>query len=364
MSHFKSLAVALSVGLVIGVCFTPIANAGTYTLTILSGLSGAAHIYATGINNAGQVVGYSNATIGGGSYQAYQAVLWDGTPTPTILSGLSGSRDSHAYGINNAGQVVGYSDTTIGGGSYQAVLWNGTTTPTALGDLGWDSAATGINDAGQVVGYSNVGYTSVMQAVLWNGTTTPTALGGLGGESGATGINNAGQVVGYSNPTIVGGPYQAVLWNGTTTPTVLGSLGGNKSSATGINNAGQVVGYSNATIGGGSYQAVLWDGTTAIDLNSFLSASTLGAGWDLITATGINDNGWIVGDAYNSISSGTGYDYAFLLSPGPQNFVSAPPPIPTIPEPETYAMLLAGLALIGFIAYRRKSDSSIMLGTA
>jgi len=31
-----------------------------------------------------------------------------------------------------------------------------------------------------------------------------------------------------------------------------------------------------------------------------------------------------------------------------------------VPEPETYAMLLAGLGLIGFIAYRRKNDSSDM----
>jgi len=38
--------------------------------------------------------------------------------------------------------------------------------------------------------------------------------------------------------------------------------------------------------------------------------------------------------------------------------------ISPVPEPETYAMLLAGLGLIGFIAYRRKSDSSIMLGAA
>jgi PEP-CTERM motif len=33
---------------------------------------------------------------------------------------------------------------------------------------------------------------------------------------------------------------------------------------------------------------------------------------------------------------------------------------PAVPEPETYAMLLAGLGLIGFIAYRRKNDSSGM----
>jgi hypothetical protein len=37
---------------------------------------------------------------------------------------------------------------------------------------------------------------------------------------------------------------------------------------------------------------------------------------------------------------------------------------PAVPEPETYAMLLAGLSLIGFIAYRRKNNSSNMLMAA
>ena len=31
------------------------------------------------------------------------------------------------------------------------------------------------------------------------------------------------------------------------------------------------------------------------------------------------------------------------------------PPLALIPEPETYAMLLAGLGLLGFIARRRKT---------
>jgi hypothetical protein len=32
------------------------------------------------------------------------------------------------------------------------------------------------------------------------------------------------------------------------------------------------------------------------------------------------------------------------------------PDVPAVPEPESYAMMLAGLCLIGFIASRRKKD--------
>lgn len=51
----------------------------------------------------------------------------------------------------------------------------------------------------------------------------------------------------------------------------------------------------------------------------------------LTEARDINNNGWIVGEAENHI---THQKHAFLLS-----IDSSPPPIP---EPETYAMLVAG----------------------
>lgn len=41
------------------------------------------------------------------------------------------------------------------------------------------------------------------------------------------------------------------------------------------------------------------------------------------------------------------------------SLISAPiTPVSAVPEPQTYAMMLAGLCLIGFIVYRRKSDAS------
>jgi hypothetical protein len=58
----------------------------------------------------------------------------------------------------------------------------------------------------------------------------------------------------------------------------------------------------------------------------------------LYEANDINDAGWIVGTALNTI---TGNSTSYLLA------------VAAIPEPESYAMLLFGLSLIGFITRRK-----------
>src|SRR5262249_39203965 len=58
-----------------------------------------------------------------------------------------------AEGVNDAGQVVGYSQAS-GSPTGVATIWNGTT-PTTLGAFGPSSAAEAINNAGQVVGFSS-----------------------------------------------------------------------------------------------------------------------------------------------------------------------------------------------------------------
>ena len=81
------------------------------------------------------------------------------------------------------------------------------------------------------------------------------------------------------------------------------------------------------------------------------STFALGANFYDDIATGLqvkididaNRSGWLVTLAKSSLSVDGG---------------TLPPPIPSIPEPETYAMLLAGLGLIGGIARRRKAKQN------
>jgi len=190
-----------------------------------------------------------------------------------------------------------------------------------------------------VVGFSFVTGDTASHATLWNGTSA-TDIGTLGGTSSAAyGINNAGQVVGESNlagDTLI----HATLWNGTSA-TDLGTLGGAHSSARAINSAGQVVGYSYINALNSDQHATLWNGTSVIDLNSLLDANAVSAGWVLRDATGINDSGWITGNAVNTV---TGDEHAFLLT--------------AVPEPESYAMMLVGLGIVGAVARRRRSVSA------
>ena len=110
-------------------------------------MPGSTQSYAEGINDAGQVVGWSQ--VGGTVY----ATEWSGGSVIN-LGRLPGSTASYATGVNDAGQVVGYSLTPD---AVYATLWSGESVIN-LGVLaGNDSEALGINDAGQVVGYIGTG---------------------------------------------------------------------------------------------------------------------------------------------------------------------------------------------------------------
>ena len=268
------------------------------TMTDLGTLGGDISL-ATGINDVGQIVGVSTRVDG----QPHAFTVSNGKMVDigTLSNGETGNRSSSiGLGINNGGQIVGVSLNKVG--QENAFLYSGGTM-TDLGTLGGGidgSTAYGLNSKGQIVGQSST--EDDPRAFLWqNGTMSALTPSGSG-ISTASSINDAGQVVGYSSAAE--DTFHASLWQGGQL-TDLGTLGGNSSYAYGINSSGQIVG-SSITADGAAHAFLRHDGNL-VDLNTIL---TNGAGWELLSATAINDKGQIVGEGRINDAI-----HAFLLTP-------------------------------------------------
>jgi hypothetical protein len=99
----------------------------------------------------------------------------------------------------------------------------------------------------------------------------------------------------------------------------------------------------NATFTGGNMQFDFIDG--------FIAAA--GNYWDFLTANTIT--GWdTLNFSFNGLGAGLEWNFTQLDTGGERLWISSNTVAP-VPEPETYAMLLAGLGLIGFTARRRKN---------
>lgn len=238
-------------------------------------LPGGDYSVASGINDAGQVVGTSN------SQDGMHAFLWTLQDGLTALPSLSGADSSSAYAINQVGAIAGVS------GSH-AVVWRGS----AIQDLGtlggsW-SEAHGINNSGEVVGVADT--KTGPHAFAWMNGGPMQDLGTLPGDtsSRANRISEQGIVVGASEGQE---GVQAFLWSSKAGMEAIGALqGGGYSEAFGINNLGQVVGQSGSSLG---TRAFLWTSGGAIaDLNDLVPG--LPVGTILTGAFSINDKGEIV----------------------------------------------------------------------
>jgi probable HAF family extracellular repeat protein len=218
----------------------------------------------TGINNSGEITG-DNGT---------EASLWGGGHQWIQLGILPGGNASHAIGINDYGQVVGYSDN--GNSSfYRGFLWTPSSPNSTSGsmiDLGaFDttsfgaSYATAINAQGKVTGaaVSSDYYNGADHAYVWvpsspNGTAgSMTDLGTLAvnpnpaySQSEGNAINSSGVVVGDANPAGSTGEIVAVVWqpgtNGSYSISDLNTLipggsGWTLTRADAVNDQGQIV---------------------------------------------------------------------------------------------------------------------------
>ncbi|RZI70325.1 MAG: PEP-CTERM sorting domain-containing protein, partial [Rubrivivax sp.] len=176
---------------------------------------------------AGQIVG--------GSGQG--AMLWEGGGY-TVLASLGGT-SGWANDINEAGQIVGYSEGP-GNGFAHATLWdNGAVID--LDPTGSYSTAEGINDQGQVVGSREFGW----QAMRWadgTGVVLNDAYATWGLAINSHGVAVGGEVDGNTLGDL------ALMWGADGAETALSSLVDPSQAilfrAQDINDRGWIAGYA------------------------------------------------------------------------------------------------------------------------
>jgi probable HAF family extracellular repeat protein len=313
-----------------------------YTVTDLGALPGDSDSIATGLNNQGDVVGWSTGPSG------YRGFVYTAVGGMVPLPGLADRPRAFPRDINDVGDIVGTADK--GGVDLgHAVRWrNGV--PLDLGTLpiGPYSAGWGINNAGDVVGssWTQVNGINLEHAFIYTDGTGMVDLAPGGSDAYAHDINDAGQVTGYR---IVGG-YHAFRWQGGAfqdlgvLPGMAHSFGfaiepggavaGSSSSASG--NSERVMRYTDANgmqdLGGTGEHNQAWGINSSLTVVGQLGNSAARAfvhtdaeglrnlndlidksrGWVLQTAFDVNDSGQIVGYGYNNFDGNT---HAVLLTP-------------------------------------------------
>jgi len=284
-----------------------------------------------GINAKGEIVGGSYVT-GSSDYHAF-SLGRDGMQDLGILSSngstLSSQAISNAQAINNKGQIVGYSSVNVDNVTpYHAVLFD----DGAVHDLGTlgglRSNALAINSKGEIAGWSTIA-NGLSHAFIYDDGRMRD-IGTLGGaESSAHGINEKGHVVGSAGS--LGDIEHAFFYDGVMHD--LGTLGGSFSYAYGINSADIIVGQS-AGANGNAY-AFLYDGFSMLNLNSLLGENLKNI--TLTNAVAINNHGQIAVDGMD----GDGHTHAYILTRA------------SVPEPSAAGLLAAGL--LGFFFNRRRN---------
>jgi probable HAF family extracellular repeat protein len=316
----------------VGALGPSIAFSAQYTVTDLGGLGGAS--WATGINDAGQVVGYAWVSPGythgflftsgvladltpglvgnskamainstgaiAGAYMnnwQWQASTWQSPGAPQNL-GTLGGYESFANGINDSGQVVGWSETVLGSYATNAFVFSTSTNMKDLGNFGGgDGVAQLVNNSGLVLSLRDVASNTAHVYVTDSRTGITTDMGPYG-ANGRVAYNNRGQI-GFSDEILTPGG----------SPVGIGTLGGwvNIDS---INDLGIAVGESISEPSGQDHAFIYSNG----HIQDLMTMIPTNSNWSLTEATGINNHGQIVGFGVNPQNA----VHAFLLTPTPE----------------------------------------------
>jgi hypothetical protein len=260
------------------------------------------------------------------------ALLWNGSAASVVDLHPPGLIESYAWGVSGATQVgQGKTSEFID----HALLWSGSAASVVdLHPAGYShSWATGVSGTSQV-GAGGLAPSGVeMHALLWRGSAASVVdLHPAGfAKSYAYGVSGASQVGFSESPD-----FHALLWSGSAASVVdlHPPTGFDHSGAFGVSSAGQV-GGGRGTATGGAQHALVWNGSaaSAIDLHPYLTG--LGPNFTSSNASGIADDGTIIGTA--EADSGS---YAVLWTP--------------IPEPSAGVLFACGMVAAAVSRHRSR----------
>jgi uncharacterized membrane protein len=287
----------------------------------------------TGINNSGQIVGYGQNIVNGAPTAAQGFLYTGGTFSPISFPNTAPQFGTEPNGINDSGSIVGtyaqVNNPQTGSFSNYAFVY-AAGNYTSLSALGANSGAQGINASGVIVGEINLNSYLAQAFVLQNGNYSYFTHGGGGLATGASAINADGDIVGYFDTYYNRDPEGYVRYaNGQSTKVLCCSFDGfPQTVATGINDEGWIVGDS-LTYTNNTFRTV-----------SFLLVNGVYYSLDIPTSygvviNGINDSDEVVG--YYSDGNG---NHGFIAN------------VASVVTPEPTQLGLLGIGIVSLVAFR------------
>jgi PEP-CTERM motif len=275
-----------------------------------------------GINNSGTIAGFDNGVTNAGFTltlpHAFTVVNFPRAAS-TQVTGINGAGDLSGFYVDTSGNTHGF--TRIGGSFATVDNPHSTVFNQALG----------INNSNETVGYFAPTATGTPGDIAYSQTggsfTNINALLPANFNSQAVGINSTATpwIVGFYQPDVGLTTSPGFVDEGGTIIT-LDPFSSTFTQALGVNDLGEIVGsYVGAD---GNQHGYIDDNGAFTSFDPPGSAST--------TINGVNDKGDIVGFYTNPTTDTV------------DGFVGTP-----VPEPSTWAMMLAGFAGLGLLGYRK-----------
>jgi len=258
---------------------------------------------ASGVNSQGEIV-HTNLT---GTMSCF---LTNATGNPTVSLSINPSYQiSSATGLTDAGLVVGF-ETGAPAGTTGFEYSTSTGLTENLGQLaaGQSSVALASSVNGYIAGRSAVVSGAFHGFILAPGSATPTDVdpNSTYGSSRNNAINSRGDTAGALQQTTSVATHAFVYTAATGITPVPELAGATESWLMGINLADRAVGY--CTVNGVTTGVVYSASQGMQDLNSLVFRA---AGWRIIRAVAINNNGWILAAA----TQDSVHNHAVILKP-------------------------------------------------